>query len=182
VTPDRVAGRVFTLSLLLSAFGCSSSNVPSGTSGWSNIVAQGVIADGPTYDIDTDLAGVACERLGWLNFWSKDGQSVLVFAPAAVEPATGLFEMGRPETGLDGWLNAGPHSVHVLSGTTSITMISDAEVRGALDWVMAIRWEGDSAPNVAHGTVHAHGSFRAVRVSDDCPTPKPAVAFPGRLR
>lgn len=147
---------------------CSDSNSPD-TLGQSDITAQGTIHFGTrTSLIDTDLGGIACARLGSLSFWSADRQKSLTFSPGFAGLTTGTFTVQWLDNGEPtGWLNAGPPSLLPVSGTTLITSVTDKEVRGAVDWVVAVPPDIGAPPDSTLGTVQVRGTFRAERVSGD---------------
>ena len=149
--------------------GCTDPSDTGPSLGQSDITAQGAIAFGTSnYSIDTALDRIACARLGWVSCWSADYQTSLTFVPGSAGLTPGSFSMQWLDDGSPtGWLNAGPPSLHPISGVTLITSVTDEEVRGAVDWVVAVPPDIGAPPDPTLGTVQVRGTFRAQRVSGD---------------
>jgi hypothetical protein len=138
--------------------------------GESDVTARGILTQfGRSDTVDVMLSGNVCERLGWVNVRSRDGQSVLVFNPnLPVDVGTYLMQ-SDDNAGPVGWLNTVGvgGSLKTMRGTTLVTSVTAVEVRGAIDWAVGEPPDFDVPPDPANGEVVIRGTFRAVRIDDD---------------
>ena len=113
--------------------------------------------------LDLMLDGVACERLGWVNFYDKSARSVIAFDPGVRALAVGDYAMGSSRPEPSAWLNTrrAPGSVMTFRGTTRLTSVTPNEVAGMVDWVIAL-------PNDTLHGLTVRGAFRALRTGDAC--------------
>jgi len=120
--------------------------------------------------VDLAFDGVACERLGWVNFYAAPPRHVIAFDPGVRALAVGDYAMGSSESAPRAWLNMTREpSIMTLRGTTRLTSVTPNEVAGVVDWVIAV-------PNdTARGLLTVRGAFRALRMGDAC-MPHPFTA------
>jgi hypothetical protein len=143
---------------------------PRPTLGDSSISASGVIQAGPHLNrVSTDIAGVICERYGWIVASSRNGRTALSFDPGRDPLSVREYPMQTRQVPWDGWINTGGMpSLHAVRGTTTISSITVREVRGTIDWIVALG-AVTTAPDTTLGKIRVRGNFRAARYgNEDC--------------
>jgi hypothetical protein len=146
---------------LLAVIACNDDG-PTEFLGASDVTVQGVLrADTVSIVLDGD----ACSRLGGLSLWNPDRQAVLRLSPVLVDLEPGTYEMAW-NSDPTGFLNVpGAPSLLPVRGVTVITSVSAEEVRGAVDWLVALPPDIDLPPDTTRGALEVRGTFRAARVA-----------------
>jgi hypothetical protein len=137
-------------------------------------VSGSLTTNGDPTDFPEQLAGTACERLGWLNIYSVPPTAVAVFRSGAAGFGVGEVPMTQPDLVLEpgGHVNGVGRrgSLSAIAGTTTFTLVTADELRGRIDWTLAY------PENPEDGSLRLRGTFRSLRTGDECMPSSPALA------